>query len=295
MSEAVQVKRAPEDLDWRLILRRIRRGQCVPFLGAGASLGFSRGAGLPTASQLARLLADECRFPGADRSDFFRVAQYYRMVFDEHELRQAIRKRLLIPGVQPSVVHEALAGLPVSYVLTTNFDKLMERAFDVAGKAPKVAIYERRGRTTEGKSLSASVEEPLVYKLHGSLDQIHTMVVTEDDVIDFLVCMMAGDPQIPSEIKSLFEQQSILFIGYGLKDMNVRVMMRALRGGRRDAPPDMAYFAIQRRPDDADLAQEWEQTVMFFGKRESLQCFDMDAEEFVGELKRRYDAGEGAE
>src|SRR3712207_5103661 len=98
MTGAVQLKHTPEDLDWHFILRRIRAGQCVPFLGAGASLGFSAGRGLPTASELAQALATACRFPGADRTDFFRVAQYYRMKFDEHDLRQRIARLLLVPG-----------------------------------------------------------------------------------------------------------------------------------------------------------------------------------------------------
>lgn len=291
MTEVTQSARTPDKFDWRLILRRVRQNRCVPFLGAGASLGFGEGPGLPTGSQLAGKLAAECEFPGVDHGDFFRVTQYYQMVFDLHELHQAIRRHLRVPNAKPSVVHRTIAALPFAYVLTTNFDDMMERAFRDAGKNPNTAIYERRG--DEKQIPIATKDEPLVYKLHGTLESLQSMVVTEDDVVDFLACLMLNEPRLPPPIKSLFNEYSILFIGYGLKDLNVRVMLRALRG-LRVSIPDLAHFAVQRGPEDPGLAKEWEQTVMFWGKREALQCFDMDAQEFMAEFKQRYDAEEGA-
>jgi hypothetical protein len=281
----------PTNEEWRLMLRRIRRGRCVPFLGAGASLGFSDGVGLPTASQLACELAKRCDYPGADPFDFFRVTQYFRMVYDPHELRSVVAELLRVPGVRPSIVHRTLAELPFEYVLTTNFDKLMERAFEDVGKAPAPFSYERRGDKQELPN--ATAQQPVVYKLHGTLDETSAMVLTEDDVVDFLACMIARDPPLPAPVTMLFKEYSILFIGYGLKDLNVRVMLRVLRG-RREVAPDIKSFAIQHgRPTDEALAREWDNTVMFFRQAEGLECFDMDAEKFVRELKRRFDAGEG--
>lgn len=285
-------KACPDDNDWSLILRRLRRGRCVPFLGAGASLGFGGAVGLPTAGELARKLAEKCNFPGADPSDFFRVTQYFRMVTDDHELRTVVRELLSVPKAGPSIVHRTLASLPIAYVLTTNFDKLMERAFEDADKpGVRAFVYERRGNSLDLPNATSA--EPIVYKLHGSLDNLPSMVLTEDDIVDFLACLIAGEPRIPSTITTLFNEYSILFIGYGLKDINVRVMLRALRG-KRERAPDIRSFAIQRGPNDPALTREWRETVMFFRNRESLDCYDMDAAQFVVELKRRFDAGEGA-
>lgn len=278
-------------INWDLIVRRIREGVCVPFLGAGASVGFD-GPGLPTGSALAEMLAEDCNYPGADRTDLFRVAQYYTMAYDRFELQQAVKKMLSVAGVGPSIVHRILAKLPFSYVLTTNFDDLMEQAFravDYQGKkkAPESLTYERRGDAVEPES--ASIQNPLVYKLHGSLDAFHKgLVVSEDDVIEFLSCLLLNEPPLPKVIKGLFEHQSILFIGYGLRDWNIRVMLRAIRGGRAGRPPDALSFAIQRMPQEPGLAQEWEKTVMYWDKRENLSCYDMDAVGFVRELEQRY-------
>ena len=81
-----------------------------------------------------------------------------------------------------------IAGLPIQYVLTTNYDRLMETAFQVAGKSPKVTIYDIDGNRDE---LDATGDEnsPLVYKLHGSVDDPRTMLCTEDDIVQFLACV----------------------------------------------------------------------------------------------------------
>ena len=288
MAVPVQPLPAPDIDDWDTMVLRIAARRCVPFLGAGVSLGFEGDVGLPTGGQLAEILADQCRFPGEDRTDLFRVAQYFRMVRDEDLLRRAVGKALRVKGSKPSIVHRNLAALPIEYVLTTNFDDLMERAFREGGeKTPRVFEYERRGNSTELPI--ATEDEPVIYKLHGSLDNPTSMILTEDDVVDFLACIIAHDPQIPAAVTKLFKDYSILFIGYGLKDLNVRVMLRALRG-RRDAPPGIDSFAVQRVPNNDAVIQEWHRTVMYFRAREGLRCFNIDAENFVEELRQRYEA-----
>lgn len=282
--------RAPGSDDWRLILRRIRDGWCVPFLGAGASLGYGEGPGLPTAGELAQALAEECKYPGIDKRDLLRVAQYYMAVEDPHEMRKSVSKKLLVKNARPGTVQKALASLPFLYVITTNFDKLMERAFEEEGKRPQVGVYECRGDCQDLRP--GTEEEPLVYKIHGSFDSLETMILTEDDTIDFLCCLMVRDPPLPSVIKQLFEHHSMLFIGYGLKDWDIRVLLRGIRGRRRGGVEEIRSFGIQRRPSEDGLAREWEASIMYWEKRENLRVFDTDAVRFTSELEQRYKAGE---
>jgi hypothetical protein len=277
------------DGDWNFIIEKIKAGRCVPFLGAGASLGFD-GPGLPTGGEMAIALAKKCGYPGPDNRDLFRVAQFFEMVKDRDSLQKAISLLLHVPGAKPSIVHRTLARLPISYVLTTNFDNLMERAFEENDetKNPSTEIYRLRGDRQEVKV--ATVNEPLVYKLHGSMSSLpsHKLIVTEDDVVEFLCCLLLGDPPLPSVVKSLFEDNSILFIGYGLKDWSIRVLLRAIRGGRGGQSPWIRSWSVQRRPVDPALTKEWEETVAYFDRKESLKCFDIDATEFANELLERY-------
>ncbi len=281
------------DEEWRLILKRIREGECVPFLGAGASLGHGQEKGLPTGSALSMALAAECDYPGdeKEKEDLLKVAQYYAFWQDPHAMYKSVIKKLTTSNVKPGLIHHTFAELPLTGVMTTNFDDLMERAFVEVGKQPRAVVYRRHADIAEVEL--GTVESPLVYKLHGSLEDEASLIVMEDDVIDFVACLLLGDPPLPKSIKAMFRENSILFIGYGLRDWNIRALMRALRGERRFGAPSIASFAIQKRPRNGHLAEQWEKGIMYWRTTENLRCYDIDALEFAKELKRRYDLGEG--
>jgi hypothetical protein len=82
-----------ESIDWQVLLFNLKAQKLVPFLGAGASLGSDVGNGLPGGGKLAGLLADECGYPGKDRWDLLRVAQYYSLRFGELGLRESLQKK----------------------------------------------------------------------------------------------------------------------------------------------------------------------------------------------------------
>jgi hypothetical protein len=276
MPDPVEPSPIPDE-EWDLIIDRIVDGECVPFLGAGASLG----AGIPSAGDLAEQIASKIQYPGVDKRDFLRVCQYYAMKTDVHAPRTFVARRVSLPGMTPGIVHTTLAAMPFFCVVTTNFDNLMERAFTDAGRIPDVQAY-RVGSNREDL-IPATVKHPLVFKLHGSVADPETMVVSEDDTVDFMASVLLGEPPIPPFIKGILRRYSVLFIGYGLKDWNIRVLLRALRG--KNDP--VSCFAIQRRPSDEALAAEWE-TMVIHLRQGKLRCYDMEAIAFVTELHNRY-------
>jgi hypothetical protein len=45
----------------------------------------------------------------------------------------------------PGKLHTLIASLPIKCVITTNYDRLMELAFQIGGKQPQVATYDING------------------------------------------------------------------------------------------------------------------------------------------------------
>ncbi len=60
-----------EEINWRLLLQRIKTGNCTPFLGAGTCFG-----ALPLGKDIAQEWAVEYGYPLEDSSNLVRVAQF---------------------------------------------------------------------------------------------------------------------------------------------------------------------------------------------------------------------------
>jgi SIR2-like domain len=276
------------DRDIASIAKYIHDGKCIPFLGAGASMG-PTGGGLPSGPELARQLAAEVSYPGADPGDFLRVCQFYEGEKDPYTLRQSIFQKINLADIRPGNLHKKLAALPVQYVLTTNFDNLMERAFRLSDKDPVTSVYDIR---KEAIALpKPSIERPLVYKLHGTTgvaeEDIMSMLCTEDDAIEFTARLVLGDPRLPEAIKHLFTTyHSFLFIGYGLRDWNIRSMFRALRG-RSSGKDFLRSFAVQPAPV-SPANREWASTVRYYDRKENVKVIEMTASAFIDVLYDYY-------
>ena len=99
-------------------------------------------------------------------------------------------------------------------------------------------------------------ERTVVYKMHGAVDRrLSTRdqyVITEDDYIEFLTRLTRGKA-IPAIFAEPFRSRHFLFLGYGLRDWNLRVILSRVEkdlGGTRGRTSwaiDAAPSAVERR------------------------------------------------
>jgi hypothetical protein len=77
---------------------------------------------------------------------------------------------------------------------------------------------------------------PVVFHLHGRCDVTESLVLTEDDYLDFLANLSRGQDVasneknllLPARIQHALNGASLLFIGYSLQDWTFRVLFRNL-------------------------------------------------------------------
>jgi len=150
-------------LHWNMILDGIYESSCVPFLGAAANVASKERAydGLPLGGEVALRLIES--LIGKNVESFEKLAKISDVSEDlmaaglAHDLVrltlenlprvalhvevqggerpylvQRVREVLAERHRQPSKLLQALAELPFRLIITTNFDRLMERALDAA-------------------------------------------------------------------------------------------------------------------------------------------------------------------
>lgn len=297
------------DLPWKDLFKRVDRGECTPFIGAGASAGT-----LPLAAGLARELVAEDerdtrnRCPLPDHADLARVCQYLAVTHkDANFPKDRIAERITNLG-RPDFgkvgePHATLAQLPLPVYLTTNYDDFMITALRrrVAGARREVARWRKSLLNEEDSAFDAGYtptpQDPVVFHLHGHTGIPRTMVATEDDYVDFLVNIskdLANSPTgpgmraiLPLRIRRAITNHMLLFVGYGLADINFRVVLRGLVGSL-ERSERVVSMAIQYSEGTAQDLEEYLEE--YFQWSLDLQIFWGSATDFATELSTQWTA-----
>lgn len=221
-----------QERDWNRLVRQLKDGDCIPFIGAGACYG-----SLPTGGQLARTYADRFDYPFADVDDLARVMQYAAFeVGDAVDLkRQVARELSAYPAPDfgaPASAHGLLARYPLPLYLTTNYDTFMSQALAQRGREPQIDVCPWY-RTASEQIVDPRSDAPAVFHLHGSVTDPPSMVLTQDDNLNFLLALAVDkgfDERnlIPRKIQPLLTLRPLLFIGYSLKDWSFQVLWKGL-------------------------------------------------------------------
>jgi hypothetical protein len=262
---------------------------------------------LPNARELADHLAKPVSFPReAEGSQLTQVAQYYELVAGRDDLDQGLHKVFERPA-KLAKIHTFLAGLSGPLlIITTNYDDLMERALDAQSKVYDVIIHLTPAtlkRTTDHELADSLLWRPhggdprfvtdddlaevdlsqrfVVYKMHGGIDRAQqerdSYVITEDDYIDFLTRMTSQSASaIPSIVAGHLQRRHLLFLGYSLRDWNLRVLLNQIDpAGRRS----ITSWAVQYRPSALEI-KFWRR------RKEDVEVYDMKVDEFAEGLER---------
>ncbi|WP_035858219.1 SIR2 family NAD-dependent protein deacylase [Cryptosporangium arvum] len=249
------------------------------------------------------MYADEYGYPFRDRDDLSRVMQYAAFqVGDAVDLKSLVAQRLtryVSPNFRASTSpHGLLARFPIPLYLTTNYDPYMTQALVAHGRPPNTAICHW-DRTNTGDPVDPRPEAPVVFHLHGAATDPHSMVLTQDDYLNFLLALAIDkgfDEKsiIPNELLPLMTLRPLLFIGYSLKDWSFQVLSKGLtrllpREERRRHVSIQLIDPLQ----DTDRVT-FERAMSFLNhhfERQDISVYWGTAENFCTELNRRLGYG----
>ncbi|TWF76903.1 SIR2-like protein [Pseudonocardia hierapolitana] len=227
------------DETWETLVDSVLGGECTPFLGAGVAAPY-----LPRGSELAADLAKEFNYPLDDDTNLARVTQYIASLRQPSFVKRRVCKRLAEAQRQavealeggPPPNHLMLAQLRLPVYVTTNYDDYLERAVLAVGPAkPTVEICRWNDRLARDlpkyRREAPTQAKPTIFHLHGHMDEPNSILITDDDYIDFAVSLAQRavskiDPVIPHFVRRALGNTNLLFVGYSLEDWNFRVLMR---------------------------------------------------------------------
>jgi len=277
------------------IVESVNKGKCILFLGAMASAPSPEGSSFqyvnapPGGAELSRRLAAKCKYPYQDVTNLQRVALYYqfREGGSRESLVKAIIEEIARPEISPSPALHMLASLPFPIVITTNYDHLFDIALsraDSSDGSPKQAIlriYDPKG-LPDAVPLDPVEHQPILLKIHGDINKPESIVVTEEDYLVFIQKMSdIHQHPIHENIRARINSWPVLFIGYSLKDYNLRLLFRTLRW-HLDISNFPLSFSVDPYPDNL-IVSVWQK-----GEKPMVSFIEMNLWDFVPVLYREY-------
>jgi hypothetical protein len=134
-------------------------------------------------------------------------------------------------------------------------------------------------------------DKPLVYHLHGIYEIPQSLVLTEDDYLDFLVAVSKDQNLLPPRIQAAFTDTSLLFLGYRIADWDFRVFFRIL-AEYLEISIRKKHYSVQLVPGDISEAQkEKAQKYLdrYFADLE-INVYWQDCRKFASELRKQWEA-----
>lgn len=198
--------------DFRFLNKSMLNNELVVFIGTGVSMG----SGFPSWNELTEEIQNRLEITDSAFSDNTIVPQLYYNSRGKKDYNELIHTLLYKPDALPNDIHKCLVKINPRYIITTNYDELIEKAFSDAGIFLDVIEKD--------SDLPYAHTEHMLIKMHGGF-KYDNYVLKEGDYLNY----SNNFNLISSYIKALFARYTILFVGYSYRDPDTKQLFSWVR------------------------------------------------------------------
>ncbi|MEB0280530.1 MULTISPECIES: SIR2 family protein [unclassified Mucilaginibacter] len=210
----------------------IRKEDVVLFCGAGMSIY----AGYPSGYQLSQLIYEQ--LTAAESTEIGKGLTLPELTEELVNLRMSrnslttILKDIYAKAPKDQSLHHKLAGIPhIKTILTTNYDRLFELAFD-----------EDHSLIRSSADLPyIKKDKPEIFKIHGDLSLPDSILITKTDYTRFFDSQK--EDVLWTVVKERLTTHHVLFIGYNLDDVNMESIFRKMKENLGDNHKELFLLA----------------------------------------------------
>jgi hypothetical protein len=253
------------------------------------------GHDLARVAQYYQLGEDVIEFPSTAKKAYLKFRNSRLLEINETEKPNEVAKlnvngpfseivtRLYTEALGTNDPLDKLANIPFSNYITTSYHDFLERALINAQRTPitqflcledggQITTWELNDKgeivppnpTRKGTKL-----EPVIFHLFGVEKDPKSLIISEDDYINFLVTAVTDTdkqhPMIPLQLQTILSASYLLLLGYQLQDWEFRALFRLILHKRASSLPKPGIF--MQIPRNRDMESLLKYLVRYFGPR----------------------------
>lgn len=257
-------------IDWDTIIKTIERRRCILFIGPCLNVDHD-GKSLQSKffSKLAADFKDDI-LSYNDSDGFFlfkdasaRINIMYKIIdfYTENANQELLSK---------------IAEIPLHTYISITPDTALKETFEKKGFPFHFEYFEKTVR----KDIDESPDEkkPLIYNLYGSISNEESLVLSHDDLFEYVKAMLANNT-IPIEVRSNLESAyNLIFIGFEFDKWYIQLILSLLN---IDKFKFSKYAAALHTSNDVQT---------LYTKHFKINFVNSRIDEFIGELHQRFAA-----
>ena len=206
---------------FKKIKKYMDMGKVSVFVGAGVSAV----SNCPSWNALVKSMSDEIGYTKENEEKSFsseellKIPQMYYNTYKEKRYLDKVKTEFS-GEYKTNEIHDLIFSLKPKNILTTNYDTLLEQTSVKFGRNYSVINSD--------KAVSSGVSNQYLIKLHGDFNT--KFVLKEQDYLDYETNYMLID----NLVKSIFATTLVIFVGYGLNDYNIKLILNWVKNVQAD-------------------------------------------------------------
>lgn len=237
----------------KALVAELAARRCILFLGAGASVACVGADGVtrpPLWRAFLEVLKEACprgtNFSAADsllaKEKFLDLAEVLLAKIPPPDFSRVVREQFVQPRFTSSPIHLSVLNLDPKIVVTTNYDDIYD-------------TFCRTGQARDGYNVCKYYEDHLVndlrspvrliVKAHGCVSDPSRIVLTRSQYFR----ERQKHTAFYSVLNALFLTHTVLFVGYGLSDPDIQLVLENATIAARSSHPHYALVEDTIQPD----------------------------------------------
>lgn len=221
------------EADLNIILEAIENKKCILFLGPEIN-------NLKENISVEEALSEYLGSQGI-KLNFYKDEGLY--LFDEHTSfpKLSYNIKQFYSNLEIPPIYEQIAKIPFHLVLSITPDLFLDKTFEKYNFDRNCSVYNKVENPEN--IVKSTKESPLLYYLFGSYEKFESLMLTHDDLFNFLVAILSKH-ELPVELSNLIlDAHNFIFLGFRFDHWYVQILLRLFNS---KVKPIYTKFSIGR-------------------------------------------------